>query len=145
MISFSDRKSATDYASEKEEQGYRAKVRQDNNGIFTVDLRGNRRDVNQQHNPNDLSALREKDEQLEAVRFASGGSKGGKFIRNVGRSFGDIGKSLASPENRRRMRISQMPGRRAAIAQVSNGPNPISGNGAGLHHHHISLAPRRED
>ena len=88
--------------------------------------------------------LEDKEERLEAIREASGGrSVGQRTVKSFARGFGDIAKSLASSENRRRMRIAQMPGRKTPIAQVSNGPNPVSGRNAGLHRHNISNAPQR--
>ncbi len=39
----------------------------------------------------------------------------GRAVRMISKGFGDIGKSLASPSNKRRPRIAQMPGSRHEI------------------------------
>ena len=63
-----------------------------------------------------------------------------KLVGSIQHGFGDIAKSLSSNENKRRMRIAQMPGKKAPIARTKV-ENPIAGRGAGIKKHHISNAP----
>lgn len=63
-----------------------------------------------------------------------------KLVKNVSRGFGDVAKSLSTAQNSRRMRIAQMPGKKAPIARTRI-HNPIAGNGAGIKKHRISYAP----
>lgn len=63
-----------------------------------------------------------------------------RLVGNLSKGFGDVAKSLSTSENSRRMRIAQMPGKRAPIAR-SRIENPIAGRGAGIKKHRISNAP----
>lgn len=63
-----------------------------------------------------------------------------RLVGGFGKGFGDIAKSLASNENKKRMRIAQMPGKKTPIART-NISNPIAGNGAGIKRRKISYAP----
>jgi len=63
-----------------------------------------------------------------------------RLVGGLSKGFGDIAKSLGSNENKKRMRIAQMPGKKAPIARTRV-ENPIAGRGAGIKKHHISNAP----
>mgnify|MGYP001561467620 CR=1 FL=1 len=69
---------------------------------------------------------------------------GSKLVKGMAKGFGNIARSLSTSENKKRMRIAQMPGGKAPIATY-NTCNPISGKSAGIKRHHISNAPKRED
>ena len=142
MITFTDKQSATEYLQEKEAQGYSAKITEVG-GHYTVDVSRSRRSKDE-HNPDDLRELREKDERLEAVRqvSGSGNGKGQDAAKWLFKGLGTMKESLLHPEHKRRMRISQMAGKHAPIRSDSK-PNPISGREAGLRRHYISNAPIR--
>src|SRR3990167_1901 len=57
-----------------------------------------------------------------------------KLVKNLAHGFGDIAESLAHPESKRRIRISQMPGKNPPIARTRV-ENPIAGRGAGIKRH----------
>ena len=63
-----------------------------------------------------------------------------RLVGSLGRGFSDIAKSLSTSENARRMRIAQMPGKKAPIARTKI-ENPIAGRRAGIKRHRISNAP----
>lgn len=63
-----------------------------------------------------------------------------KLVRHVGKGLGDIGKSLATSENKKRMKIAQMPGSKPPIVRTKV-KNPIAGRNAGMKRRHISDAP----
>jgi len=65
---------------------------------------------------------------------------GKKFIKMLGKGLNDIGESLNTSENKKRMRIAQMPGKRPPIARTKIS-NPIAGRGAGIKKNRISNAP----
>ena len=148
-ISFVDYKSAAEYAKEKETQGYKANVRQSGN-VYVVDLSQERRDksgaIDSMRKSEELERKNEElSKTLEQVKQVSGGGTGTRFVRNMGRGIGDVARSLSTSENKRRMRIAQMPGKRAPIASNGQSVNPISGHNAGTRRHQISNAPSRED
>ena len=58
---------------------------------------------------------RELDNNLRRQGQPSGGQIANRAVKMMGRGFGDIGRSLASPANEHRPRISQMPARRRDI------------------------------
>jgi len=63
-----------------------------------------------------------------------------KLVKGFGKGLGDIGRSLASSENKKRMRIAQMPDRKPPIARTRVS-NPIAGREAGMKRRRISDAP----
>ena len=67
-----------------------------------------------------------------------------KLIGGIARGLGDIGKSLASPENKRRMRIAQNVEGKNNPMRTTKVRNPIAGKNAGIRKHKISYAPDRE-
>jgi len=62
-----------------------------------------------------------------------------KLIGSLAHGFGNIAKSLSSPQNKQRMRIAQMP-IKPPIARTKIS-NPVAGKNAGIKKHHISNAP----
>jgi len=64
-----------------------------------------------------------------------------RLVGSLTKGFGDIAKSLSTSENKRRMRIAQMPGKRAPIARLGDVHNPIAGRNAGIRRRKISNAP----
>jgi len=63
-----------------------------------------------------------------------------KLVKGMRKGFGDVAKSLATPQSSRRMRIAQMPGSKPPIVRTKVS-NPIAGRNAGMRHRHISDAP----
>jgi len=68
-----------------------------------------------------------------------------KLVKGMGKGMGDIARSMAHPEDKRRMRISQMVEGKHNPMRTTRVENPIAGRGAGIKRHHISDAPKRED
>jgi len=94
----------------------------------------------------DIKRIRKDLERIEKSiePFQQKQSTNKRVIKALGKGFGDIAESLSHPESKRRMRISQMPGRKTPIATY-NTTNPISGKNAGIKRHRISNAPKVED
>ena len=144
-ITFMDRTSANEYKRQMEREGYKMSSPREANGGIVVSILSekNAREVDQEKSLRE--ALSDRNERLEAIRVASGGkSSGQKFVGAVSRGLGDVAKSLSTNENKRRMRIAQMPGRKAPIAAEVNHSNPISGRSAGMRRHNISNAPKEK-
>lgn len=100
-------------------------------------------------NKSDVDNLSEKIDKLvkqqEEQRQGTGKfSNAKKVLGSVKKGLGDVVDSLNSNENSKRMRISQMPGKKAPIATY-NHSNPLSGKDAGIKRKRISNAPVRED
>src|SRR4030042_2082367 len=81
-----------------------------------------------------IDNMAKKDEPVQTQGAAR------KLVGGLAHGLGDIGRSLASPENKKRMRIAQMPGRKPPIARTKV-ENPIAGRGAGIKKRRISNAP----
>ena len=81
-------------------------------------------------------------EQEEKMHRGSGSNldTAKKVVGGVARGLGDIAKSLSTPNTSRRMKIGQMPERKAPIARTRP-QNPIAGRNAGIKKHRISDAP----
>lgn len=142
-LKFGDRQLANEQMERWNKEGYSASVTQ-KGGTYYV-TRGN--DKPQRLRQQDLQAI-ENEEKLEAIRELSGSRN---RFRNMADSFTSgrnivaaIKRTVSSPTGTR-MKIAQMPGRRAPIAMDTNKANPISGRNAGIHRRSISYAPRRED
>jgi hypothetical protein len=67
-----------------------------------------------------------------------------KMIGSLTKGLGDVASSLNTSENDKRMKISQMPGKKAPIATYTRS-NPLSGKNAGIKRKRISDAPLRDD
>ena len=91
----------------------------------------------------DIAKLRK---ELDLIRKQQEGKQQSGLLRAVkfgAEGFNDIAESLAHSQHKRRLRIAQMPGRKAPISRL-NIHNPIAGANAGMHHHRISNAPRED-
>jgi len=100
MISFTDRKSASEYAEEKEAQGYDVKIRQSGD-VWTVDLSQDRKD-NTDDSVKRLADLLHNDKPEE--------TRGRKAIRHMGTGITNIAKAMVNPEDseKKRMKISRV-------------------------------------
>jgi len=63
-----------------------------------------------------------------------------KMVGGIAHGLGDVARSLNTPSTGRRMKIGQMPERKAPIARTKV-KNPIAGVNAGMKRHRISDAP----
>jgi hypothetical protein len=88
----------------------------------------------------DIKRLGQDIEQLGKHNRVKTEGATGKVVKSVGKGFSDVAKSLGSAQNKRRMRIAQMPGSKPPIARTKV-ENPIAGRNAGMKRHHISNAP----
>lgn len=89
----------------------------------------------------DIAKLETKLNKLINKEEKPSESGGKKLVKSVAHGLGDIGKSLASPENKRRIRISQMVEGHDNPLRTTKVENPIAGRGAGMKKHKISNAP----
>lgn len=64
-----------------------------------------------------------------------------RLVGSIKHGFGDVAKSLATPQNKRRMRIAQMVEGSKNPLRRTRVENPIAGRKAGMKRRHISDAP----
>jgi len=94
----------------------------------------------------DIKRIRKDLERVEKSiePFQQKQSTNKRVIKALSRGFGDIAESLSHPEDKRRPRISQMPGKRNPM-RTTRVSNPIAGRNAGMRRHRISSAPEVKD
>jgi len=95
----------------------------------------------------DIKKLRQDLERVakSVEPFQQKQSTNKRVIKALGRGFGDIVESLSHPEDKRRPKICQMPGKKAPIGRIDDVHNLIAGKNAGMKRHRISYAPKVKD
>ena len=138
-ITFMDKSSANEYKDLMEKQGYKMSTPREQNGGYVVKILSDRNADDVDVEASLRKALSERDERIEEKR-------GRRFVRHMGRGITDIAKSLNTPENKRRMKISQMVEGKHSPMRTTRVSNPIAGHNAGMHRHDICPdAHRRND
>jgi len=133
-LTFSNRQDAEEQVRKWTNEGFAATIVKRGEKFSVEKGRENRR--------SDGASLKELElsERLEEIKGVVSGDSGSgrRLAKSVARGFGDIAKSLNSPENKRRMKIAQMvEGRNNPMRRIRVS-NPIAGRKAGMHRRNIS-------
>jgi len=146
-LHFTDTKQASEYKDSMRSQGIETRDGKDKDGYYVEQVGDSPQSRAPQNVQNLAKELDDKVDQAIENRLSGRRSPGNRLTHSLSRGLGDVAKSLSTNENKRRMRIAQMPGRKAPIARISNGANPMSGKNAGMKRHKggISYAPKDDD